>query len=113
MTHLIVHSFFSSGSTGVILCVIITFMYIFASQFSRRAVFKFFWWTHQLYIVLYALMILHGSGHLIQSPSFHLYILGPATLFTVDKLISMSRKKVEIPVTKAELLPSGNLLSQQ
>ena len=28
-------------------------------------------------------------------------------LFTFDKLISMARKKVEIPVVKAELLPSG------
>ncbi len=87
--------------------MVIAVLYVFATQYSRRVVFKFFWWTHQLYFVLYALTIIHGSGHLLQPPGFHVFLIGPAVLFTIDKLISMSRKKVEIPVIKAELLPSG------
>lgn len=94
----------------MLLCIIIVVIYVFATQYSRRNVFKFFWWTHQLYSVLYALTIIHGSAHLLQAPEFHLYLIGPAVLFTLDKLISMSRKKVEIPVVKAELLPSGSFL---
>lgn len=52
-------------------------------------------------------LIIHGSFALIQLPSFHIYFLVPAIIFGADKLVSLSRKKVEICVVKAELLPSG------
>ena len=37
----------------------------------------------------------------------HYFFLGPGLLFVLDKLVSISRRKVEIQVVKAELLPSG------
>lgn len=52
-------------------------------------------------------VIIHGSYALIQQPRFHIYFIVPALIYGVDKLISLSRKKVEIGVVKAELLPSG------
>jgi hypothetical protein len=52
-------------------------------------------------------LIIHGSFALIQLPSFHIYFLVPLIIYAVDKLVSLSRKKVEINVVKAELLPSG------
>lgn len=52
-------------------------------------------------------IILHGSYALIQQPRFYVYFIAPALLYGADKLISLSRKKVEISVGKAELLPSG------
>lgn len=52
-------------------------------------------------------IIIHGSYALIQLPSFHIYFLVPAIIYVGDKLVSLSRKKVEISVVKAELLPSG------
>lgn len=36
-----------------------------------------------------------------------MYFIIPALIYTADKLYSLSRKKVEISVVKAELLPSG------
>ena len=45
----------------------------------------------------------------MQPPFFHYFFLGPVLLYTIDKLISISRKKVEISIIKAELLPSGEL----
>ncbi|KAG7245490.1 hypothetical protein INR49_010941 [Caranx melampygus] len=48
----------------------------------------------------------NGFG-LLQAPRFYIYLIPPALLFLLDKLISLSRKKVEIPVVRAELLPSG------
>lgn len=51
--------------------------------------------------------MVHGSYALIQEPRFHIYLIPPALLFLLDKLISLSRKKLEIPVVRAELLPSG------
>ncbi|XP_078488213.1 dual oxidase 2 isoform X1 [Ciona intestinalis] len=96
-----------TGITGVLLTLIVIVMYTFASDYSRRRVFQWFWWTHNFgYISLFFFMILHGSGFLVQDPFFYYFFLGPAILYTLDKLYSVSRSKCEISVVNAELLPS-------
>ncbi|XP_042268972.1 dual oxidase 1 isoform X1 [Thunnus maccoyii] len=95
------------GMTGVLLLFAFSFMYVFASHYFRRISFRGFWITHYLYVVVYILTVIHGSFALLQEPRFHIYLIPPALLFLLDKLISLSRKKVEIPVVRAELLPSG------
>nr|XP_045757694.1 dual oxidase 2 [Mirounga angustirostris] len=95
------------GMTGVLLLLVLAIMYVFASHHFRRRSFRGFWLTHHLYILLYVLLIIHGSFGLIQLPRFHIYFLVPALIYGGDKLVSLSRKKVEISVVKAELLPSG------
>ncbi|KAG1939411.1 dual oxidase [Pimephales promelas] len=94
------------GLTGVLLLLIFAFMYVFASHHFRRISFRGFWITHHLYVLVYILMVIHGSYALLQQPRFHIYLIPPGLLFLLDKLISLNRKKVEIPVVKAELLPS-------
>uniref|UniRef100_A0A8C0N984 NAD(P)H oxidase (H2O2-forming) n=1 Tax=Canis lupus familiaris TaxID=9615 RepID=A0A8C0N984_CANLF len=95
------------GLTGVMLLLVLAIMYVFASHHFRRHSFRGFWLTHHLYILLYVLLIIHGSFGLIQLPRFHIFFLVPALIYVGDKLVSLSRKKVEISVVKAELLPSG------
>ncbi|XP_029992823.1 dual oxidase 1 isoform X2 [Sphaeramia orbicularis] len=95
------------GMTGVLLLFVFSFMYVFASHYFRRISFRAFWITHYLYVVVYILTVVHGSFALLQEPRFYIYLIPPALLFLLDKLISLSRKKVEIPVVRAELLPSG------
>ncbi|XP_056138124.1 dual oxidase 1 [Lampris incognitus] len=95
------------GMTGILLLLAFSFIYVFASRYFRRISFRGFWLTHYLYIIVYTLTVIHGSFALIQEPRFHIYLIPPALLFLLDKLISLSRKKVEIPVVRAELLPSG------
>ncbi|KAJ7311206.1 hypothetical protein JRQ81_006817 [Phrynocephalus forsythii] len=95
------------GMTGVLLLVVLAIMYVFATHHFRRISFRGFWITHHLYVILYILTIIHGSYALIQQPRFYIYFIVPALLYGADKLISLSRKKVEISVLKAELLPSG------
>uniref|UniRef100_A0A8D0BPC5 NAD(P)H oxidase (H2O2-forming) n=1 Tax=Salvator merianae TaxID=96440 RepID=A0A8D0BPC5_SALMN len=95
------------GMTGVLLLAILAIMYVFATHHFRRISFQGFWITHHLYIILYVLVIIHGSYALIQQPRFHIYFIVPALIYGADKLVSLSRKKVEISVVKAELLPSG------
>uniref|UniRef100_U3BWH7 NAD(P)H oxidase (H2O2-forming) n=1 Tax=Callithrix jacchus TaxID=9483 RepID=U3BWH7_CALJA len=95
------------GLTGVVLLLVLAIMYVFASHHFRRRSFRGFWLTHHLYILLYVLLIIHGSFALIQLPRFHIFFLVPAIIYGGDKLVSLSRKKVEISVVKAELLPSG------
>uniref|UniRef100_A0A8D2NES2 NAD(P)H oxidase (H2O2-forming) n=1 Tax=Zonotrichia albicollis TaxID=44394 RepID=A0A8D2NES2_ZONAL len=95
------------GMTGVLLLVVLAVMYVFATHHFRRVSFQGFWITHHLYMLLYILVIIHGSYALIQQPRFHIYFIIPALIYSADKLYSLSRKKVEISVVKAELLPSG------
>ncbi|KAM9645139.1 dual oxidase 2 isoform 1-T1 [Trichechus inunguis] len=95
------------GLTGVLLLLVLAIMYVFASHYFRRRSFRGFWLTHHFYILLYILLIIHGSFALIQMPRFHIYFLVPALIYGGDKLVSLSRKKVEISVVEAELLPSG------
>ncbi|XP_077372320.1 dual oxidase 2 isoform X2 [Festucalex cinctus] len=95
------------GLTGVLLLFTLAFIYVFASRYFRRISFRGFWITHNLYTVVYILTIIHGSFGLLQEPRFYIFLIPPALLFLLDKLISLSRKKVEIPVIRAELLPSG------
>ncbi|CAH6787971.1 dual oxidase 1 [Phodopus roborovskii] len=95
------------GLTGVLLLLALAIMYVFASHHFRRRSFRGFWLTHHLYIFVYILLIIHGSFALIQMPRFHIFFLVPAIIYVGDKLVSLSRKKVEISVVKAELLPSG------
>ncbi|KAH6937564.1 hypothetical protein HPB50_001717 [Hyalomma asiaticum] len=72
----------------------------------RRHVFNAFWNTHNLYPAFYILMVLHGLGRLVQPPIFYYFFLGPLVLYVLDRLVSLSRKKVEISVIRAEHLPS-------
>ncbi|XP_061578582.1 dual oxidase 1 [Cololabis saira] len=95
------------GMTGVLLLLAFAIMYVFASRYFRHISFRGFWITHYLYVIVYVLTVIHGSFALLQEPRFHIYLIPPALLFLLDKLISLSRKKVEIPVVRAELLPSG------
>uniref|UniRef100_H2Z322 NAD(P)H oxidase (H2O2-forming) n=1 Tax=Ciona savignyi TaxID=51511 RepID=H2Z322_CIOSA len=95
-----------TGITGVLLTLVVIVMYTFASDYSRRRVFQWFWWTHNLGYICYFFMVLHGSGFLVQDPFFYYFFLGPAILYTLDKLYSLSRSKCEISVVYAELLPS-------
>ncbi|NWQ59700.1 DUOX2 oxidase, partial [Neopipo cinnamomea] len=95
------------GMTGVLLLMVLAVMYVFATYHFRRVSFQGFWITHHLYVLLYVLVIIHGSYALIQQPRFYIYFIIPALIYSADKLLSLSRKKVEISVVKAELLPSG------
>ncbi|XP_078316138.1 dual oxidase 2-like [Crassostrea virginica] len=95
-----------TGLTGIILTLIVIVMYVFATPYARRNAFNAFWNTHNLYVLLYVFMIMHGLGRLVQAPITHTYLIGPLFIYIIDKLISLSRKKIECRVVKAELLPS-------
>ncbi|XP_053575324.1 dual oxidase 2-like [Bombina bombina] len=95
------------GMTGVLLLAIMALMYVFSTFHFRRVSFRGFWLVHQLYVLFYILTIMHGSFALIQFPKFHIFFIPPAIIFVIDKLISLSRKKIEINVVQGEQLPSG------
>ncbi|KAL3836734.1 hypothetical protein ACJMK2_022153 [Sinanodonta woodiana] len=95
-----------TGFTGVLLVIIIYIIYVFATQTARRYIFNAFWASHKLIMFLYILTILHGASIIVQKPMFHVYFVGPAILFSIDKMISLSRKRMEICVIRADNLAS-------
>ena len=95
----------------MLVTALIFVMYVFAVQWARRKVFTAFWFTHSLYPLAYLLTFLHGVGRLVQDPLFPWYLIGPLVIFVLDRLMSASRNRIEIPVIRAELLPSGRRLT--
>ncbi|XP_043487025.1 dual oxidase-like [Polistes fuscatus] len=96
-----------TGITGVLLTIQTGIIFFFSLPIVRRRLYSYFSFTHSLYPVFYILMILHGTGRLVQEPYFHYFFLGPAILFVLDKILTMTRKTIEIPILKAGILPSG------
>lgn len=95
-----------TGFTGFLLVLVVVVLYVFATQTARRHIFSLFWMTHKLFIVLYILTLVHGASVLVQKPLFFAYFIGPAVLYMMDKLVSLSRKKTQLSIIKAQNLPS-------
>ena len=95
-----------TGFSAFILTLITVIIYVFATQYARRYTFQAFWITHHFYVAFYILMFLHGSGRLVQDPLFGNFFLGPGIIFVLDQIISVSRRKQELTVIRADILPS-------
>lgn len=99
-----------TGITGVLLVLHVTVIYIFAQPQIRQYCNNWFWLIHSTYPILYVLIFLHGMGRLTQPPFMYYFALGPITIFTIDTLISLTKKKIQINVLKANILPSRKLI---
>ncbi|XP_025075781.1 dual oxidase 2-like isoform X1 [Pogonomyrmex barbatus] len=96
-----------TGITGIFLTILTGLIFMCSLPMVRRSFYNWFSLLHSLYPVFYILMVLHGSGRLVQEPYFHYFFLGPAILFILDKVVTVTRTTIEIPILKAEILPSG------
>ena len=95
-----------TGFSGFIVTLITIVIFVFATQYARRYTFQAFWFTHHLYVIFYILMFVHGSGRLVQDPLFGNFFLGPACVYALDLIVSASRRKAEVAVVRADILPS-------
>ena len=95
-----------TGFSAFILTLMTVIIYVFATQYARRYTFQAFWITHHFYIAFYILMFLHGSGRLVQDPLFGNFFLGPGIVYSLDLIVSVSRRKQELAVIRADILPS-------
>ncbi|CAG0891147.1 unnamed protein product [Darwinula stevensoni] len=98
-----------TGITGVILFVIVCIIFIFAHPVIRKRAYKFFWLTHSLYVLLYILSIVHGLARLTGAPRFWMFFIGPGIIFTLDKVISLRTRYMEMDILEPKLLPSDVL----
>ena len=95
-----------TGFTGLLLYCIMTIIFVFAFVSVREKAYRFFWLSHQLYILLYILQLVHGLARITQAPKFWMFFIVPGLLFVVDKIISLRRSYLELDILETELLPS-------
>lgn len=76
-----------AGVTGIFLFVVMTIIFVFAHPIIRQKAYKFFWSTHSLYVILYALCLIHGLARLTGSPRFWIFFVGPAIIYALDKVM--------------------------
>ncbi|RWS08349.1 dual oxidase-like protein, partial [Dinothrombium tinctorium] len=95
-----------TGITGIILFTLVCIIFIFAHPKIRQKAYSYFWTTHSLYVLLYGLSLFHGLAKLTGTPRFWIFFIGPAIVFTLDKIVSLQTKFMELEILETELLPS-------
>lgn len=75
-----------TGVTGVLLFIVMVIIFVFAHPIIRKRAYNYFWLTHCLYVVLYALCLVHGLARLTGAPRFYLFFMGPAVIYALDKV---------------------------
>lgn len=95
-----------AGITGILLFIVMAIIFVFTWKPIRQKAYKFFWKTHSLYIVLYALCLIHGLARITGSPRFWIFFIGPAIIFMFDKVYSLRTKYMPLNIIETELLPS-------
>jgi len=95
-----------TGLTGLALYCIMVIIFTFSYTPVRKQAFKFFWMTHQLYILLYFLNLIHGLARITQEPKFWIFVVGPGIIYTLDTVISLRRSYMQLDILETKLLPS-------
>jgi dual oxidase len=93
-------SFIGLTGTGLILLTIL--MYTFT--YHRDKAFHTFLLVHKVSYLIYCLLLLHGTAQIIQEPIFWAYLVGPGSIYLIDKTISAARHERFVKVISAELL---------
>ena len=71
----------TAGLTGVILLLILFVMFICSLPIVRRkGKFEVFYWSHNLFVIWYIALILHG-------PHFWKWFIGPAVIYITERIL--------------------------
>ena len=62
--------------------------------------------THQLYVFLYLLSLVHGLARITSPPKFWMFFIFPGLLYTLDKIVSLRGSYMELDILETEILPS-------
>ena len=95
-----------TGLTGVLLWIIVCFIFIFAHPKVRKKAFNYFWMAHHLYIPLYLLNLIHGLQKITSEPRFWIFFIIPGLIYTFDKIVTLRTRYMELDILETELLPS-------
>lgn len=94
------------GITGIIICVVMLFMFSTAARKIRNPYFEAFWYTHHLFIIFFFMLLLHGVQALIADPEYWMWFIGPGTLYAYERYARYKRGEQITIVVDAIAHPS-------
>ena len=68
---------------------VVCIIFLFAHPLIRKKAYRFFWLSHQLYVLFYILCMLHGLGRITAAPKFWIFFAFPGVVFICDKVKSV------------------------
>uniref|UniRef100_A0A674D296 NADPH oxidase 1 n=1 Tax=Salmo trutta TaxID=8032 RepID=A0A674D296_SALTR len=89
-----------AGITGVIITLSLILMITSSMEVIRRSYFEVFWFTHHLFIVFFAGLVIHGAGDSSLTPTTKnnfcesqtwMWVIGPMILYVCERLLRFIR----------------------
>lgn len=93
-----------TNMTGVLLTLFMIFFFTIASL--RNLIYTIFIAVHKWFILIYVLVVLHGCHQLFAYPVVWPFLIGPATIYILDRMWSFARINSPLAVINAQILPS-------
>uniref|UniRef100_A0A8C3NRC8 Uncharacterized protein n=1 Tax=Geospiza parvula TaxID=87175 RepID=A0A8C3NRC8_GEOPR len=105
------------GLTGVIITLALILMVTSSTEFIRRNYFELFWYTHHLFLVYFAGLVIHGIGQCTHPPggaavTVHIpaeswkWVLAPIILYVFERLLRVWRAQQKVVVKKVVMHPA-------
>lgn len=79
------------GFTGIVICLVMFFMYSTAVKSMRNPYFESFWYTHHLFVIFFIMLLSHGAGALLQPASFWQWFIAPGFLYAYERYKRFTR----------------------
>ncbi|KAF6168750.1 hypothetical protein GIB67_013132 [Kingdonia uniflora] len=115
------------GITGIVMVVLMIIAFTLATPwfrrnriklpkpFTRLTGFNMFWYSHHLFVIVYALLIVHGIKLYLTKEWYKkttwMYLLVPVTLYACERLIRAFRSSIKpVKILKVAVYP-GNVLA--
>ncbi|XP_048225571.1 respiratory burst oxidase homolog protein D isoform X2 [Ricinus communis] len=115
------------GVTGIIMVVLMAIAFTLATPWFRRnklnlpkplkklTGFNAFWYSHHLFVIVYALLIVHGIYLYLTKTWYHkttwMYLAVPIILYACERLIRAFRSRIKsVKILKVAVYP-GNVLA--
>ena len=92
-----------AGISGHIMLPFMMIMFTFSSKFFKIFKYELFFYTHQLYAIVYAAFLFHSFGCFVKTnsgkcvPYYSVYTFGiPLLIFSIEKIYDLFKKKIQI-----------------
>lgn len=116
----------TEGWTGVVMVVLMTIAFVLAQPWFRRdrlkdsnplkkmTGFNAFWFTHHLFVIVYALLIVHGICLYLSrkwyKKTIWMYLAVPVLLYVSERILRLFRSHDAVRIQKVAVYP-GNVLA--
>eukprot|EP01127_Copromyxa_protea_P014318 TRINITY_DN3968_c0_g1_i1.p1 TRINITY_DN3968_c0_g1~~TRINITY_DN3968_c0_g1_i1.p1 ORF type:complete len:566 (-),score=129.27 TRINITY_DN3968_c0_g1_i1:52-1749(-) len=97
------------GATGVVITLVMFFMFTTSVASTRRPMFEVFWFTHHLFLVYFIVNSFHGAAGLLETPTFWCWTIGPLVMYLIERTIRIIRGSQKTIVVKAIQHPAKTI----